>query len=45
VQSHIRVDERQVLALSRGERDRHAVRFVIRCVAEGPRCTYDIASN
>ena len=45
VQGDIRVDEGQVLALSRGEGDRHAVRSVIRCLAEGPRCTYDTASN
>jgi hypothetical protein len=41
----IGVDERQVLALRRGERDRHALRSVIPCVAEGPRGTYDTPSN
>ncbi len=45
VQGRVGMDERQVLPLRRGERDRHAVRSVIRCVAEGPRCTYDTASN
>jgi hypothetical protein len=45
VQGRIGVDEGQVLALSRGESDRHAVRCVIRCVAEEPRCTYDTSSS